>query len=315
MKNTFKTPYKIIARSLFLIIVALLGVMLVLDAISQQIPPLTFQDHGRVQQFDCELRTHLDSPEVVEVYKMLTKKVDKATFLQIANKFSILPAEGKYSYTPYFGYSLKEGGTSLNVSDSGQITYHRNISIQGRTNLQIPADADVEKIATDFLIKRDLLPTDFVFASVSEGIVSVYSGDYKRVVESKQAWFQRRVDGKNVYGVSKISVEVGDQGVLNSVVILYHNIQPYGKMPLKSVKAALSDLRKGKGVVGFDVDLKPTICFIEKIELAYYEQPDVPDQTYLYPTYHVTGRVIDEHGKESKYFGVVSALKEGGVFW
>jgi len=277
------------------------------------IPPLKFSlpgEPGPVKNFPYEARNVGEFTGEVDLYRLVPKRIDKAKFHDIAKKFFINATGEKYVYDSKHGYSYKEGNRYISVEDGGRLIYsiENDIELSRKDLISLPSDKEAAAIATDFLQQRGLLPQNFYLSSVVEGLVTVYS-DLSRDVINKQVIYHRKINGKEVLGVSRIQVDVGEDGMIERVAILYHDIEPYAKKSFKPVTMALEDLKNEKGLEHFGKGLQPKKCQIDKIELSYFEQPEIANQPYLYPVYKATGKIFDEKGDEAEYVGIVEATQ------
>lgn len=277
------------------------------------IPPLKFSlpgESGPVKNFKYEATNVSEFTGEINVYRLVSKNIDRTKFQEIAKKFFTNYTDDKHVSDPKHGYSYKEGDRYISVENGGRLIYsvENDIDLSRKGLIPLPSDKETAAIATDFLQQRGLLPHDFFLFSVSDGLVTVYP-DLSRDVVNKQVIYHRKVNGKEVLGVSRIQVDVGEGGIVERVAILYHDIEPFTQKSLKAVNMALEDLKNGKGLEHFGKGLQPKKCLIDKIELSYFEQPVIADQPYLYPVYKATGKILDENGVEAEYVGIVEAIQ------
>ncbi|GEM_PF-5198718 len=279
------------------------------------LPSLNFAKLGEeapTKNFDYEYDKNISFTGDCEVFKLVSKDIDKEKFKELAKKFSInIDDVAKILYNDtsknfYFGTEI----SYLSVEKSGKLIYslNRKSDPTKKGKFKPLSDNEAIKAAKDFLKSNGLLPNEFYVSSVVDGLVSEYA-DGTKDLENRQVIFHRKVNSKEVLGVSRIQVDVGENGLIERVASLYSDIEPYTKYKLIDINTAVDSLKKDKGLEIFNSGKQPKKCKINKIELTYFENSNVKDNSYLYPVYKFTGQTIDEDGKEAEYTGIIQAVE------
>jgi hypothetical protein len=161
------------------------------------IPPLTFSLPGEPapqRGFTYELKASvLKNEEDIDVYKLISKNVNKSKFKEIAGKLSFVLDEAKITFSKENGYMYRDGDAYINVEENGRLIYSSGKdSIDKKQNHILPSDEEAERIAKNYLQDKGLLPKEFFVASVAEGLVQEFGNGVKDVI-TKQVTFHRYV--------------------------------------------------------------------------------------------------------------------------
>jgi hypothetical protein len=280
-----------------------------------KLPELRFAQVGEEppnKNFQYEYDKNISFNGDIEVFKLVSRNIDKAKFKDLAKKFSMtIDDDNKIVHDSntksfYFGTDKNY----LSVEEGGRFIYalNKNTDLNKKGKFKLPTDSDVSKIAKDFLEKNGLLPNDFFVSSVTNGLVAEYA-DGTRNVESKQVVFQRKVKGKEVLGVSRIQVDMGENGIIERIASSYRDTVAYTNGKFINIDKAVENLKNNRGLEVFKGGRQPEKCKIKKIEVAYFENPHSDTELYLYPVYKLIGETIDENGKVDEYTGIIQAIE------
>lgn len=176
----------------------------------------------------------------------------------------------------------------------------------------IPSDVEVERIATEYLKTRDWLPSDFKFQAVTAVTEEPSNLSQSPKVIGKSAYFYRFIQGKPVYGVSRIIIDVGDQGEIVGVAKFFKDIEDAGKQPLKAIEEAFKEAKEKKGTITTDnPDVKNAL--IKDVEIKYWEDPgSISDQPFLQPVYAFKAE-SQANGKTNKFEVIIPAIQNDKV--
>ena len=250
-----------------------------------------------VGQAEFELATDFPSvPDTVKIYKVVHPNITAEWVTELGRKFGFTgearqPAEGQESTR----ILDKETGAVLRVFlKSGGVEYYasRNLDpILYVKNPSLPSYEEAERIATDFLTEKGLLPADRYVEEVDVG------GTYGGVVTHLLVTFGRDIDGIPVSG-GKFSVRVGDKGEIGQAMIMHREVEPYQQdVPIKSPAEAFEDLKDGNVGEGVPVYTQPPRCakvVIDEMYLVYLMGAIVSKQEYVTPLYKFKGERLDE---------------------
>jgi len=151
------------------------------------------------------------------------------------------------------------------------------------------SDEQVAELADTFLRLRGLLPEDFSLWRV-EASTAARGDDLEPRVVGKTVLYRRTVGGLPVYGVSRINVDVAVWHGRPQVVAVssyWHPVRLHETLPLRPLPEALADLQAGRGAI--DMPEGAGRARVERVSLAYWEDPKPERQPYLQPVYHFEG--------------------------
>lgn len=220
----------------FVIILIVFVMSYILYTNSNKIPALNIPMPGQeIPQVDYKVTAKFENfPTEVMVYKF--KKPQNVDFYSIAKKFGL---SGKVQYDlKTKTYKIKEeinGKLKYSFTyeeETGRWEYVDEEEMYLNDNpTNIPSDDEAKRIATEFLKKEGLFNENFTYSKV----VPVSSGDkltndYK--VRYKDVYFYPSINGKPVYGVSRIVVSVGDNGKIIGVLKWYKDFEEYKKVKI-----------------------------------------------------------------------------------
>ena len=257
-------------------------------------------------------------PKEVTVYRFVSKQLSEQDFRSIANKLQISGQPKSDNERPGnkgdLLLVLKEGTKQLLLNTrSGTWKYrdHSKIFKSTGTN-NIPSDVEVKRIATEFLKTNSWFPPDFKFQTVTAVTEEPSNLSQPLKIIGKSAYFYRYIQGKPVYGVSRIIVDIGDKGEVVGVAKFFKDTEDTGKQPLKTLEQAVKEVREKKGTITTDnPDIKDAL--IKDVEIKYWEDAgSISDQPFLQPVYafQVEGQA---NGKTDKFEVIIPAIQNDKV--
>lgn len=289
----------------------------------KKIPALVLPQPGAA---DVSINYQLSVPEQViaitpkeaAVYRFISKHLTEQDFRSIANKFNMVGQPKLDNERPgNKGDSLlvlKEGTKQLLLNtQSGTWKYRDYSKIFKSTGANnIPSDVEVERIATEYLKTHGWLPSDFKFQTVTAVTEEPSNLSQTPKVIGKSAYFYRYIQGKPVYGVSRIIVDVGNEGEIVGVAKFFKDIEDAGKQPLKTIEEAFREAKEKKGTITSDnPDVKS--AFIKDVEIKYWEDPgSISEQPFLQPVYAFKAEG-QANGKTNKFEVIIPAVQNNRV--
>jgi hypothetical protein len=188
-------------------------------------------------------------------------------------------------------------GKVTSVNEIGYWTYDLN------------TDADEEE-SSYFIMNGDVVytfPDDDTLRSMAVEYVNehnIYNGEYSNVVVTdittgmgetervyrKNIYLYPSIDGYNVFGVFRITIEMDHNGQVHSVYKLANNVEVYASVNLKTRDDITEDLDQGNYSAGISSNLHDVE--ITSCHLAYYADAVVDKttgDTYVYPVYVLLG--------------------------
>jgi len=173
----------------------------------------------------------------------------------------------------------------------------------------IPSDDEVARIAAEFLKENGWLPDDFRLQAVTH--LTEARGFSAPITIGKVAYFYRYIGDVPVLGVSRIGVQVGENGEIISISKFFKDIEPAGNMSLKTVAAAYDEVKSGNAVVRTD-NPNVTKAAIQDVKLYYWEDAgSISDQPYLQPVYVFTAQATE--GATETLTAIVPAIEGVGL--
>lgn len=125
----------------------------------------------------------------------------------------------------------------------------------------------------------------------------------------KQVYFHRKLNGKPVYGISRIVVTIGQEEQIDDYYSVYKDIVEENPVKIKDFDSAYSELKQQNGLLTVDADAKEV--HINKVELVYWEDSSpYSQQTHIQPVYRFIGESLSSEGKKGKFEAFVGAVPE-----
>ena len=256
-----------------------------------------------------------NTSEKILVYRTIPHQYTRQDIITSAGKFNI-NTSGRIKESPE-GSSIASGdGTIyLIMKNSGSIEYTNSNRAHTVNPLDIPenlpSDEDAERIASNFLKERDLLPADAICIGTEHERAYRLGNDGKDVViwEDVNVWYGRLLNGYKVTG-SQLSIAIGGNGDIIDYYRNWREYEPYQEMPVKTPEMAFEDL-KNKGVaVGMN---KPDKVTISDMYLAYRTKPGAETEEYLEPVWVFKGDVIADNKSVMPVNAYIPALTNDAV--
>ena len=244
-------------------------------------------------------RLNLDSQGFSEkVYPLYLKPKNKEEQVERLKKIFDLSTSQKTDMGEVITFHNEN--SSLDINENGTFSYSRkNINNSKAITL---SDKDCISIAEKFLKDNKLLPNSFFENGVAHETKTSVKDPTDTTIVKKDIYFNRKIDGKKVYGISRIIVSIGTDAQIDSVYSLYRDIDGYpASIKVKSFQEAFNDLKQLKGTVRVGEGAKTVT--IKKVELVYWEDSTpYSEQSHIQPVYHFTGEAIDDQGNKDETF-------------
>lgn len=238
------------------------------------------------------------------VYKFSELSVDNDS-QKIANKLGFFAKPELND----IGYEFKNNEEKLQYHNStGHWTYQTtNKPSNYHTGVNIPSEDESKNIAIKFLKEYDLLPDRFnkiIVTDRSSGDKT--TNDFR--ITGREVYFYPTINNLPVYGISRIIVEVGDNGKVISVNKIYKDFIEYKKVKLKDLTLAFEDVKNNKG--SNNISPKAQKAKIKKVELGYWEDAGtIKDQPYIQPVWVFSGEATLDDNKIEKFDVFVPAIE------
>jgi len=195
----------------------------------------------------------------------------------------------------------------LRINDDGTYVYH-NKKRDDDTSMLLSDEISI-KIAKDFLTKNNLFPSGFFENGVAHETVTSALNSKNSKVLRKEVYFNRNINGKPVYGISRIIVAINQTGDIDSVYSVYKDYHKEEAVKIVTFDQALLNLKNHKGLINMSETTKNVI--IKKVELAYWEDSSPNSkQTHIQPIYRFIGESEDIQGEKGVFEGIVAAVPD-----
>jgi hypothetical protein len=281
---------------------------------SQKIPPLFFPqgtvNNNITYKWQVPKRVVNRLPKTVPIYRFVVVNNTEKDFQKLANRLGMKGKIEKSGNSLQPRFTIRENKKNLLLeTNTGMWSYGNQTSPSiPVTKDRAIADIEVGKIATNYLRKNGWLPDDFRFKSVGVRTESGNSPSSVKVLQ-KTAYFYRQIRGNSVYCVSRILVDVGNQGQILGVDNYYKNIVPAGTVRLQNVRTAFNLLRNNKGTITLGESEIKT-AQVKDVKIIYWEDAgSIKEQPFLQPVYVFEAEAKTKEGIK-KFEGIVSALNQ-----
>lgn len=194
----------------------------------------------------------------------------------------------------YWMYKAGEGTLLIDTS-AGSWTYSTPLPSAAPDNM--PTDAQAQQIAA-----KEIADSGLKIGSTSDSGVLSYTTDGDEKILQKDVIFYPTVDGKNVYGIFRTTVGIGEGG--KTVYFSKQSFEPKagGEVKLKSIDEVKQSISKGKFIS--NAAGASGTATITDYELCYYCDGVVKDgKLYVQPVY-VFSAEIDNNTGEAEHFEV-----------
>lgn len=285
---------------------------------NEKLPELVLPLPGEELASNVNFKTanmKLPSVKEAKVYKFAKKNISTKDFEGQAKKLEIGNVV-KNKVDKAMGNLLiaEDENKYLEIEkDTGALTYlnKKARETKARGNLNIPSNEESIKLATNFLNNLNWLPSNFKVVEVTEDSERPANVDVseKGFVTNKTVHFYKFISGNiPVYGVSRILVEIGENGVIESVRKFHKDEVEQSSYSLKTPEAAIDELKRGNAI--HDIAPDSLDADIEQIDLAYWEDAgSIDNQPFLQPVYVIKGKYnkLDKSNSE-KFNAIVPAV-------
>ncbi len=194
----------------------------------------------------------------------------------------------------YWLYKAGEGTLLIDTS-AGSWTYSTPLPSAAPDNM--PTDAQAQQIAA-----KEIADSGLKIGSISDSGVLSYTTDGDEKILQKDVIFYPTVDGKNVYGIFRTTVGIGEGG--KTVYFSKQSFEPKagGEVKLKSIDEVKQSISKGEFIS--NAAGASGTATITDYELCYYCDGVVKDgKLYVQPVYVFSAETDSDTG-EAEHFKV-----------
>jgi len=196
---------------------------------------------------------------------------------------------------------------------SGAIVYEipdKQLPLSVESQHILPSEEDAKRIASEYLLERDLLPEGATVKCVRvDQKYEIYQAGINHPIESYNVtlavMYSRSIDGIPVYG-DEMAVIIGTNNEIVGVIKSWRDVVPSGYMKIKTPEQAYEELIAGKGMQP-SMEMKIDKVIINDISIGYWIEPRIFEQESVLPAYVFSGIAIG-NGKEVPFRDYVSAV-------
>lgn len=222
-----------------------------------------------------------DTPGNMVVYRRVPFRVNDNYVNLLLSKFGVVPLkqDGSRGYLAVADSQMN----TLNIDTYG--FRYTTYDAEDNRGINLPGDKEAERIALEYIKAKGLLPPDRYSITTSvAGSIGRYDPTAGREVisvTSKNVTLRRMFGNYEDFN-SVISIELGDNGKIIGVHMLWPKAEPIAEYPVISPKEAFDMLKRGDTVSG-----KYLKGEVDQVQVAYLTHPDKdnPSSDYIQPVY------------------------------
>lgn len=202
----------------------------------------------------------------------------------------------------YWMYKAGEGTLLIDTS-AGSWTYSTPLPSAAPDNM--PTDAQAQQIAA-----KEIADSGLKIGSTSDSGVLSYTTDGDEKILQKDVIFYPTVDGKNVYGIFRTTVGIGEGG--KTVYFSKQSFEPKagGEVKLKSIDEVKQSISKGEFIS--NAAGASGTATITDYELCYYCDGVAKDgKLYVQPVYVFSAEIDNDTGEAEHFKVFVDAASQG----
>ncbi|MDR0325113.1 MAG: hypothetical protein LBI19_03340 [Oscillospiraceae bacterium] len=264
-----------------------------------------------IPKVELSIETEVDVPKKANLYRFeINYKGRYNQFDRAASALGIWELDAVRDY-------VGNKDRLLGVTDDGRI---KQITMEDDTGFwtytlseedsslrkEAPSNEEAERIASRFLDENQLRPERF--SATSFGGKSMGSSFEDQLEYSVTVFYYPTVDGYEVFGISRIAVEIDYNGEIEAVRSYYKDFVFDRVVDLAPPEQFYDVLLSGDTLCS--IEPSAVSAKVTSIELAYWEDGGtIEDQPYLQPVWVYNGVAYDAAGVESEFLAIVPAVK------
>ncbi len=206
----------------------------------------------------------------------------------------------------YFGHADNGFDVTFFTNDNTWIAVNTNINKESTAEEITLSNSDCIDIAKNFLDKHKIRPKNFDFASVGTTSTGGGFNTPEKIIE-KSVYFYPSIDGKQVYGNSRIIVDINANGDIIKIHGYNRNINTNEKKEVEIINAdkAVDMTVKNHSDVSANISGKEKKITVKEAELLYYS--DIEMNT-VQPIWSITGIAENNDNTTSEYEALIPAV-------
>lgn len=213
------------------------------------------------------------------------------------NDYEIAPSGERF-------YKIKDKKKeSCYVDEFGAFSYFSEVQ---ETYYEFPySNKECVKMAKDYLLKYGLWNDKILDENhVSYNEITEDDGNVT-LIGLVVNFFAKKVDGYNLAGNSRVSVEINGEGKVRSVMYNIREYEDKEKVDLISIKEAIENIKKDDAFI--EVESVSDKLIFKNVHLSYWTQNRNKDNLIMQPVYVFSGTSITSDGSEEPFSITVQA--------
>lgn len=281
------------------------------DTASQKvvsIPEIQFPSYGGEWNEEITFENKIDADAVnnqdmVNQVMFVKDKASKEKSEKIKNAFDV--KEGKMTDTDNAAV-YKEDDRTLMLYDNGSFLYRQDRDETGEVKL---SDESCKEMAQEFLEDNQLLTDEFEYVGVGYDTLTDLSNPEEEKVIGKLVYYERKINGIDVEGNSKIYVAFDNQGEISEAYSSYREVErTVEPNEVVALEAAIEKAEKLEGYIVMDEEADRIV--LENAEIIYWEDSEAfSTNNTIQPVYKITGKAYKGDELLGEFAAVESAVK------
>lgn len=255
---------------------------------------------------------NMDLNKPFKIYRIARDGISADDKKKIVDAFDLQDCTATIDSSDITNYCA--GNKQISIYPNGVFTFEITDDTDRKDRPFDLANDKVGQMAKSFLSSRGLLPSDFVLTDRfgKQGVVFEKDGIERNVITAKGTRFERRLDGIEVLGTSKILVSMNTDGIC-SVYSVYSRIENVAEAELIDIGEAMRRSKTPDPLLTWDLDKqigKVTKAVIDEVKIVYYDDPLDEQATHIQPCYFFEGKATDETDNTFDFSMIVPALEQ-----
>lgn len=276
-----------------------------------EVPKIKFPElaGGNDYEFDIvnkvtdEKVENIENDEVLNSFYILNENIDNKAVQKICNKFNINNQTKKI-----FDNQITYGTDNiLTVYDNGCLDFY---TIEGTPLCNVSvSDEECKRLANEIINELGIFPEGYTFYGIVYGTCNDLEKPEDQMIISKEVVFTREVDNIDVYGNSKVSVKITDEGTIQSITVNSRNIEKKETFnEINTINEAIENLKNYDGYI--NIPEGSTKLIIDDVKICYWEDSTIENgNNTIQPVYEFTGKAYDDQNELGEFTILESVMK------
>lgn len=267
------------------------------------VPHINFPELAGGDDYSFEVFSNLTENKISKVekdkrvneYYVVQEIVDDNVIDKVKNKFNINTNVSNINEnTITYGDDNK-----LMVNNNGCFYYFKKQ--KNDLNEITLTDEECKTLANKIVNELEIFPEGYTYYGIIYGTGYNINSPENIFTVSKEVVFTRKIDNTNVYGNSKVSIKLIDNGDIQSISVNYRDIESKESSDnIVSVEKALDKINNFEGFI--TVPDETTKIIIDDIKISYWEDSSKSyENNTIQPVYEFTGKAYNGNEKIGEF--------------